>query len=558
MRLHRLAFLLILCLIMIQGHAQDGGVISGNLEANGNFFIRDSLIGAADIPQYDRQLFGADAWFNLTYSNWGFDFGLRFDLFNNSNLLNPNDSYSDQGIGRWFIRKQLDKLGISVGYLYDQIGSGLIFRAYEERPLLIDNALFGLRLTYDFSPNWQLKAFTGRQKQQFDLYAPIIKGFSLDGFVQAPTGSNWSLAPGIGFMNRTLDDATMDNLVATINTYPAEEAFVPKYNVYAFTVYNTLTAGAFSWYLETAYKTEEAINDPFGQLQLTDTTSITGRFIQSDGSALYTTLSYAKNGWGVILEARRIDRFQLRTRPQEELNRGVINFLPPLTRVNTYRLPSRYSPAAQELGEYGTQLDIRYSPNRKWSFNFNGSYLNQLNDELLYRELYLEVTHQLNKDWNLLGGVQMQQYNQRIYEFKPEAPIVETVTPFAEILYKIDRRKSLRAELQYMHTGEDPQTETRQDYGDWVFALVELGLAPHWTFTVSDMYNVTPGKNSPIGEGGEREQLHFPRIDIVFMQGSNRFGVSYVKQVEGVVCSGGICRVEPAFSGFKLSVNSTF
>ena len=90
--------------------------------------------------------------------------------FNNSNLLNPTGSYTDQGIGRWFIKKRINKLGISVGYLYDQVGSGIIFRAFEQRPLLIDNALYGARLTYDIAPDWEIKAFTGLQKQQFDEY----------------------------------------------------------------------------------------------------------------------------------------------------------------------------------------------------------------------------------------------------------------------------------------------------------------------------------------------------------------------------------------------------
>ena len=96
----------------------------------------------------------------LRLQQLGFDLGLRFDLFNNSNLLNPNDSYTEDGIGRWYIHKKIQKLGISVGYIYDQIGSGIIYRAYEERPLAIDNALKGIRLTYDLSPDWQLKAFT--------------------------------------------------------------------------------------------------------------------------------------------------------------------------------------------------------------------------------------------------------------------------------------------------------------------------------------------------------------------------------------------------------------
>jgi hypothetical protein len=132
----------------------DGGRLSGNFQANANFFQRDSLIGAANTPQYDRQLYGAEGWLNLNYSNWGFDFGVRFDFFNNSNLLNPNGgSFSGEGIGRWYVQKRIEKFDIFAGYLYDQIGSGIIFRAYEQRPLLIDQALFGARLMYDLTPD---------------------------------------------------------------------------------------------------------------------------------------------------------------------------------------------------------------------------------------------------------------------------------------------------------------------------------------------------------------------------------------------------------------------
>ena len=217
------SFLLVLALPLV-AQENNGGQISGNLETNANFFVRDSLIGAANTPQYDRQLYGAEAWLNLNYSNWGFDFGLRFDLFNNSNLLNPTGSYTDEGIGRWYISKSIQKLDISVGYLYDQIGSGIIFRAFEERPLLIDNALFGARLGYEILPDWKIKVFTGRQKQQFDLYGAVIKGLSVDGYLSGGEGANWAIAPGFGVVNRTLDDASMNSLVATINTYTKEDA----------------------------------------------------------------------------------------------------------------------------------------------------------------------------------------------------------------------------------------------------------------------------------------------------------------------------------------------
>ncbi len=539
----------------------NGGQVSGDFQLGGNFFQRDSLIGAANTPQYDRQLYGAEAWFNLNYSNWGFDFGLRFDFFNNSNLLNPLDSYSDEGIGRWFVRKNIDDLDITVGYIYDQIGSGLIFRAFEERPLLIDNALYGLRLEYTLWDNVQLKGFTGRQKQQFDTYASIIKGFSAESFFSfetQPARKVWSIAPGFGIVNRTLDDNTMDNLVATLNTYSTDDAFVPNYNAYAFSVYNTLTAGKITWYLEGAYKTEDAMNDPFGTF-ISDTITIVGdKFINESGTILYSSIGYADKGFAASAEVRRTEYFSFRTQPQAQLNQGLVNFLQPLTRINTYRLTSRYSPAAQELGELAFQTDLAFAPSRNLKMNLNFSNVTDLEDNLLYREIYANVSYKYERKWTLSGGIQMQAYNQEVYEFKPEAPIVETIIPFAEFQYKIDRRKAYRAELQYMKVGEDKKANAKQDYGDWAFALVEFSIAPHWTFTASDMYNINPGKNSPQDENGNKLDIHYPRFDVYYTHKSNRFSLSYVKQVEGIVCAGGICRLEPAFSGAKLTVNSSF
>jgi len=536
-----------------------GGKISGSLQMNGNFFMRDSLIGAANTPQYDRQLYGGEAWLNLTYSNWGFDFGLRFDMFNNSNLLNPTGSFSGEGIGRWFILKKINKLGIYGGYIYDQIGSGIIFRAYEERPLLIDNALYGLRLTYDILPNWQLKAFTGRQKQQFDIYNSVLRGMSLDGFISARDSTkSFSMAPGIGAVGRTLDDESMNSLVAALNTYPVDDAFIPKYNTFAFSAYNTLTAGPVSWYVEGAYKTPDAMNDPFGVIIRNGQEIVGDKFIKSSGTVLYSSLSYASGGFGLTVEGKRTENFSFRTRPQEQINRGLVNFLPPMARVNTYRLNARYNAATQELGELAYQADVRYSPSRKLAFGLNASNITDLDNVLLYREFHLDVTYKKDRLWTLTGGIQHQNYNQERFEFKPGVPNIQTLTPFVDFLYKFDRKTSIRAEAQYMHTGMDESAGYRQDYGNWLFGLVEVNLAPSWSFVVSDMYNADPGKNSPADEKGDKLRLHYPRFDVFYTLRSNRFSLSYIKQVEGVVCTGGICRLEPAFSGVRVSVSSTF
>jgi Family of unknown function (DUF6029) len=556
-----IGFCLLLFLQALVLQAQDaekpsGGQLNGSLQANANFFIRDSLIGAANIPQYDRQKYGADLWLNLNYSNWGFDFGFRFDVFNNSNLLNPTDSYTDQGIGMWFVKKQVDKLGIHAGFIYDQIGSGIIFRAFEERPLLIDNALVGLKVDYALGPNWKVKAFTGRQKQQFTLYRSIIKGLSVDGFV-GKENSNWSIAPGFGIVNRTIDDQSMNNLVASLNTYQEQYVFVPKYNAYAFSAYNTLTNGNWTWYLEGAYKTADTQNDPFAVTEINGEEIIGDRFISKPGSVLYSNLSYAANKFGLSVEGKRTQNFSFRTRPQEQINRGTINFLPPMARSNTYRLTSRYNAATQELGEWAFQADAKIAPSKKLSFNLNFSNITKLDQTLLYREIYAEMQLKIQKKWIILSGVQRQEYNQEVYEFKPNVPLVQTITPFVDVLYKFNPRKALRFEAQYMNMVNDKAVNLGADYGSWAFALLEMTMAPNWTFTLSDMYNAAPGRESPI-EKGERKALHYPRVDVFYTVNANRFSLSYVKQVEGVVCTGGICRLEPAFSGFKMTLSSTF
>lgn len=539
-------------------HAQDQGSFTGGFQSSANFFMRDSLIGAANIPQYDRQLFGGQAWLDLGYSIQGFDLGLRFDMFNNSNLLNPSDSYTGEGIGRWHVAKTIDKFNIRIGHIYDQIGSGIIYRAFEERPLLIDNPLYGVRLIYNLNENWQLKGFSGRQKFLFSEYQPVVTGASIEGFLDLSSEEKlFTLAPGFGIVNRTLDDDTMDRVVDIISTYSQGDRVTPVHNTYSMSFFNTMIAGPFSWYMEAAYKTAEAYFDPTAVLTDINGVESFGKLVKRDGTVLYTSLSYAKSGLGITLEGKRTESFDFRVDPNLRLNRGLVNFIPPMNRQNTYRLLARYSPATQLLSERALQADVKYRWNKSLTTNVNFSYIMDLDGKKLYQELYTEVYYKYKRLWTIKGGIQLLQYNQEIYEVKPDVPLVETFVPYVDFLYKINRKNSIRFELQYMNTGEDEKAGYGQDYGDWLFAQVEYAVAPHWSFVVSDMYNMSAGKQTA-EENGEKKLLHFPRIDIYYTHKANRFSLSYIKQVEGIVCTGGICRLEPAFSGFNFSASSSF
>lgn len=532
--------------------AQEKGVFSGNFETNVNVFLRDSLIGANNTPQYDRQLTGGEAWLNLNYSVKGYNMGVRFDMFNNSNLLNPTGSYSGQGIGRWFVNKQINKLNVEVGYIYDQIGSGIIYRAWESRPLLIDNALYGAKAEYQINEDWKVKGFTGKQKFLFGENEGTIRGASVDGYLSFGSDeSPVNLSPGLGFVNRTLSDESMNLIIDDIKSYIPTEQTIPVHNVYLATFYNTLSYKTFTWYVEAAYKSPEAFFDTNAARTESNGTVVNGRFIKDSGSVLYSSLSYAKGNLGITVEGKRTENFNFRSDPNLSLNRGIINYIPPMNRFNTYRLTARYAPATQDLSELAYQIDARYRFSKKFSALANFSNITELDGNLLYREILGEVTYKYKRKWQLTGGLQMQKYNQELYEVKPEVPLVSTVTPYLDFLYKFSRKKSLRFETQYM--------STKEDFGSWFFALAEYGIAPKWIFEASVMYNIDPSKKSPQDpETGESLNILYPTLGVVYVNKSNRFQLRYVKQVEGIVCSGGICRLEPAFSGVKFSMTSNF
>jgi hypothetical protein len=524
--------LLLFCLCGITAAAQ--GDFFGGLQFNSDFYVRDSTVNAIGTPHYDNLKSSSDGWFDLNYNNnkYELDAGIRFDLFNNSNLHNPGTPYSAQGIGRFYIRKRINDFRITAGHFYDQFGSGIIFRAYEDRFLGIDNAILGLHVEYTPIEKVRIKAFTGVQKNRFSIYKPIIKGLNAE---YNTTIKKATIITGIGAVNRTLDQESMNLIVSAIETYAPADRFVPRYNDFAFSLYNTLNVWKLSWYVEGAYKTREAIPDENGKL------------IDRSGNVVYSTLSYSTKGFGVSGSFKRTQNWFLRTSPNEQLLNGMISFIPPITRQNSLRLPARYNAATQELEELAYSLEATYTPKAGYTIMLNASEVRDFNKTLLFREVFAELDWKVNKKWRIQPGIQYIEYNQLFYEeeaYTPDRRRVTAFTPFVEIIYNINRKHSVRMELQDQITDED--------FGHWAYALLEYSISPHFSFAVTDMYNYKPNP------GRVKDDNHYFSVFSAFTWKANRFTLAYVRQVEGVVCTGGVCRLEPAFSGVRLTLNTTF
>jgi hypothetical protein len=536
---------ILLTVVLQSVHAQ-WGYFSGAFQSNTNFFVRDPKIGAYNLPHYDNLKAGTDAWLNLNYTNEKYELetGVRLDFFYNSILRVPTSPYTAVGVGNFFIKKKIKDLTITGGYLYDQIGSGIIYRTYEERALGIDNALLGARAEYDVLGKVKLKAFAGVQKLKFSIQKPLILGFNADGNFTSKNGKA-TFQPGIGVLNRSMDQTNMNQLVATIESYDTLGRFVPKYNTYAFTAYNTLTAGDFTWYVEGAYKTTEAIKKD----QIRDAKD---SLINATGNCIFTTLNYSHKGIGITFQFKRTENFYLHTSPNptEALFDGMLNFLPPVSRQNSLRLPARYFAPSLENRELAFGSEITYSPSRKMTFTFQGSYIRDFllkkynpSSVTFFGEGFFSALFKPNKNIEAEVGFHYARYNKFIYR-KEGSPNVNAYTPFSEFTYKFKKKMSVRFEVQYQHV--------KEDYGQWIYGLAEFNIAPHFSFSVSDMWNFKP--NPDINPNAN----HYYSVFAAYTTGPHRFTVAYVKQVEGIVCTGGVCRLEPAFSGVKIGINSTF
>ncbi len=537
-------FTFFLLLIALMQNTEAQGYISGDLELRNDYYVKDTVIGASGTNHYDDLKSSADSWLSLNYTNndWGFRTGIRLDMFLNSRFHNPNqDAYNAIGLGRWFVEKDFKKLSLTGGYFYDQFGSGISFRAYENRFLGIDNAIYGLKAKYQFNDNWMVKGFAGVRKNRLSFYKPIVKGLNAEGYI--PVSDKVSLSPGAAVVNRTINEESMTGIANAINGFDLEDRFVPKYNTYVFSLYNRLNVGNFTWFIEGAYKTHEAINVAEGQ-----------PFDDKAGNIVYTSLTYSKKGFGITAQFKRTDNFQFRTSPldNETLINGALNFIPPTNRQNSLRLPARYQPASQEIEETGFSLDGTYTPKKGLTLNFSFSEIHKNKIDLqryaadnLFRELYVDAEWKISKKVKTLIGMQFVQYNQDFYEGPAALPSdVQAFSPFFELTYKIDKKKSLRFETQYQ--------SAKRDFGQWIYALVEFNIAPKFSVSVSDMWNFKPGPNK------SSKNQHYYSVYTSYTEGPHRFFVSYVRQVEGIVCTGGICRLEPAFNGVRAGLNTSF
>ena len=141
----------------------DAGTFSGNIQAISQYYQEDSLINAA-LPDH---IMGFNGFTNLNYNRGNFSAGVRFESYLNT-LEGYPTTFQGTGMGYRFANWKNEDLDITIGSFYEQYGSGMILRAYEERQLGIDNALDGVKVKYNPYKGIYLKGLVGKQRHLFN------------------------------------------------------------------------------------------------------------------------------------------------------------------------------------------------------------------------------------------------------------------------------------------------------------------------------------------------------------------------------------------------------
>ena len=554
---NKILFSLIIFLI-VQVNGQDlksPGVISGNIQTIGQYYQEDTIINAA-LPEH---LYGFNGFANVNYQKGDFRAGIRYESYLNT-LEGYPTSFSGTGIGYRYLSWNSDNVGVTIGNFYDQFGSGMIFRAYEERQLGIDNSLDGIRLTYEPVNGVYLKGMVGKQRHIF--MDGLVNG---NGIIRA-FDSELNINELLDSSNSWKFKATIGgSFVSKFNTDNNTNFFDLPKNVGASSIRVNLRYNKIRFSGEYVHK----INDPYP-----DNQESRFNYIYKNGEGILLNLGYSTKGFAVDFSAKHMDNMLWRS---TNVNVGptdlLIGYLPALTKQHTYNLAATLYPYATNFyGEIAYQLDVLYKIPKKTTLggrygtsvaiNFATAYVPERNfiddmettrnsyttsfftrsDSILLQDFNVEIKRKINKKLKLSLNYFNFIFNDDAVKVANYYKIINAQIAVMDLTYKINRHHSLRFETQAMWTDEDK--------GDWLFGQIEYTFSPHWYIAVLDQYNS--------GNDDLKKRVHYGLISAGYINGSHRFSFQYGKQRAGVFCVGGVCRAVPASNGLTFSFTSSF
>lgn len=531
---------LALLLLFLSGvlRAQDSGSVTGSLESNSIYYFDDAYVGKPPSS------WGSNNYLKLDWNKGAYMAGLQAEYYPEPLAGYPSE-LKGAGLTGLYFSWDSDLWEVRAGSYFEQLGSGLLLRSWEDRELGLNNTLTGCRVSYHTSnrelsvkvfgglPKYGLWPSTSTALAGADLSLDLLPLFGND-------DSAHSIVLEGSFTDRFYRKVE-DNIAILSSsggfTVPSQVAGWSARLVYSyggFSVRGEYVGKAPDFYTEHLPKSREAYRLKGGNAQLVE-------------------LNYVQGPFSAALTLRRLENMTSRIflTAQDPSPANTLNYLPSLCMQQTYMLAGLNPYVTYADGEAGVQGDLYYSFRRgtalggKYGMKLHvgGSWIEALPFALADRDVpylaYRDINIDLERSWSRKFRTILFVSIQENSPTHGNGKRTDAQNVFVlDALYRISRTASIRTELQYLYSEE----LTR----DWMAGLVEVSFAPHWSFTVSDMYNH--------GSTG----VHYYNVAASYSLGSLSLSLQGGRSREGMVCSGGVCRWQPAYKGVCLRAQWSF
>jgi len=530
--------------------AQKKSFFSAGLESNAQWYVNDSRTG--DFTE--KNPFRSNNYLNLNYEFKHFITQIQFEGYAPQSLLNLSpDLNKSFDIATYSLSYQQENFSATLGYFYDQFGSGLIFRAYEDRQLSINNAIYGGLVHFSPINFLKIKGFYGRQRKGFELSKGNLYGinsvFSLTDLLKL---SNINLSYEISYVAR------YQNVLKTN----------PKFNKTTAALSNGFSFSKNSFYLSTEYV--------FKQKDALVENKIVFDNRLFSGQALLVNTGFSIKSFSIDGTFRRLENMSFylnRKQRQNPFNDQLVNYIPSLTKQQDFSLANIYVYQAQpqlsfspvgKSGEIGYQLDVfyRFKPNSKFggkygtqiALNFanwhgldatynlsnrtySSKYLSFGNK--YFSDLNIEIRKKWSKKLTTLTTFMSIFYNKELLE--DSTGKINASLLLTETSYKFTSKLSTRVKLEYLQTNDDTKS--------WWATTAEIYLK-NLSFYISDLYNY--------GNTNKIEKIHFYNLGGSITKNNTRLALNYGRQRGGLICVGGVCRFVPRTTGLSINFSTNF
>ena len=529
--------------------AQEKGYVSASLESTNHFYVNDPVNDnfsiTEDLPQIkEGGFYASNNYLKVDYYKGRFSAGTQLEGYFPF-LVGYPTNLNKMALSNLYANWRDESYSVTVGTFYDQFGSGLLFRSWEDRTLGLNNAIVGARATYNFKNYASVKVLWGIPRLGTGNNDGQFFGFGLTKVNVAGADLSVSLSDIFSMDKASLSvEGSVLNKHEAVSDRYAERGYKP--NTFGW-------SGRVNFDYDGFFAKGEYVDA--GQQFL-------GSQSPAKGNAQLIEFGYNGSGLGVTVTGRRmekmlqkIDTYDLHIKDKNCTN-NILSYKPAMTTQYTYMLTTLnpYSPEIGDQmypGEIGGQFDAFYNFRRgtkiggkrglKIHANFSTYY--SLKDDFepegskrLFSDFSFDVEKQWTKKFKSVLLYSMQDYNKTSAESGAYIGMSHIVV--ADLLYKFTSSFSTRLELQYL--------ATKNDRKDWMAGLIEVNFAPHWSVFASDMFNHGDTKR------------HYYNAGVSYAMNHLRVAAGYGRYRKGYICSGGSCMPIPAYTGANLTLTASF